>query len=51
MNVQKRHWMATVWPMHLDLDHGYSEEEIIDAMESFWESLSSLPGLKYAVGS
>jgi len=50
MNVQKRHWMATVWPMHLDLDHGYSEEEIIDAMQSHWKSLSSLPGLKYAVG-
>ena len=34
MNVQKRHWMATVWPMHLDLADEYYEAEIIEAMES-----------------
>jgi hypothetical protein len=49
-NVQRRHWMATVWPNHLGLDVGCSDHELIDAMESFWETLSSLPGLKYAVG-
>lgn len=49
MNVQKRHWCATVWPKHIDMEATDDEAEIIGEFERFWESVEKLPGLKYAI--
>ncbi len=49
-NVQKRHWMVTVWPKHIGLDSECSEEEIIDGFRHEWEIISKSPNLRYLGG-
>jgi len=49
MNVQKRHWAITIYAGHIGLDDDFSDEEIIDAMRSHWESVNDLPGIRYAI--
>lgn len=49
MNVQKRHWCLTIYAGHIGLDDDFSDEEIIDAMRSHWESVNDLPGIRYAI--
>ncbi len=48
-NPQKRHWMVTIWPNHLDLE-GCSDEEIIEEYKIYWSSVVQYaPNLVYAV--
>lgn len=41
-NPQKRHWLGTVWPGHLEFS--------TDTFQHWWLTLQSAPGLIYAVG-
>jgi len=55
VNVQKRHWCATVWPKHIGMEATDDEAEIIREFERHWEYITGvgampLPGLKYAIG-
>lgn len=50
MNVQKRHWCATVWPKHIGLEATDDEAEIMREFERYWTNVQELPGLKYAIG-
>ena len=50
MNVQKRHWVLTIWPKHIGMDDDYSEEELIDGFCKEWEVLSHTPNLRYLGG-
>ena len=48
-NPQKRHWMVTIWPQHLDLED-CSDTEIIDAYYDYWDRhVRFAPNLLYAV--
>lgn len=53
MNVQKRHWCATVWPKHIGLEATDDEEEIIAEFERYWfcfAETAKLYGCRYAIG-
>ena len=49
MNAQKRHWCATVWPKHIGLEATDDEAEIMLGFERWWDTVSDLPNLRYAI--
>ena len=48
MNAQKRHWMVTVWPKHIQIGD-MDDEELIEEYRRHWRGLKSTPNLLYAV--
>ena len=53
LNVQKRHWCATVWPKHIGLEATDDEAEIIAEFERYWSHFSDAAktlGVRYAIG-
>ncbi len=53
MNVQKRHWCATVWPKHIGFEATDDEAEIIAEFERYWSHFSDAAktlGVRYAIG-
>lgn len=50
MSQQKRHWVGTMWPKHIDLDDDCSEEEIIAGYQREWDILENTPNLRYLGG-